>query len=84
MPRIGWTEREDADGPLAELYAEWSRNNPDRDDLPGILKCFSASPDLLRSIMDLSYRFHFVGTELSRRTKEMIATYVSAWNKCRY
>jgi hypothetical protein len=52
--------------------------------MPGILKCFSQRPDFLQSVMDFSYRVHFSDGHLSRRVKEMIATYVSALNQCPY
>jgi hypothetical protein len=35
-------------------------------------------------VMTFSYRVHFSEGHLSRRIKEMIATYVSALNECRY
>ena len=84
MSWIAWVEDEDATGQLAEIYAAWKKANPGRDQFPGILKCFSSRPDLLKRIIDASYGMHFVERKLSRRVKEMIATYVSALNQCRY
>ena len=52
--------------------------------MPGILKCLSLRPDLLRGMIDVSDRVHFAEGHLSRRIKEMIATYVSALNACPY
>jgi hypothetical protein len=34
--------------------------------------------------MEFSYGLHFADGHLDRRTKEMIATWVSALNACRY
>lgn len=84
MPFISWTEANDADGELAELYAQWKQANPGRADIPGILKCFSARPDFLRQVMEFSNSLHFSDGLLDRRTKEMIATLVSALNQCPY
>lgn len=83
-PFIGWTDDADADGELREIYEQWKRDNPGRDSFPGILKCFSARPDFLRQVMDFSDGLHFAEGYLNRRTKEMIATWVSALNVCRY
>ncbi len=84
VPYIGWTEDEDAEGKLGELIRFWKEKNPGRDRFPGILKCFSARPDFLEQVMTFSYGLHFSDGHLDRRTKEMIATYVSAINSCDY
>lgn len=84
MPRISWTEENEAQGPLAEVYRDWKAANPGRATLPGILKCFSARPDFLRQVVDFSNTVHFSDGHLTRRVKEMIATYVSGLNGCRY
>ena len=83
-PFIEWFDEKQATGELAEVYREWFSHNPHRPEIPGILKCFSQRPDFLRDVMAFSYRVHFSHGHLDRRTKEMIATYVSALNKCRY
>ncbi len=84
MPFLPWIEDEDARGELAEIYGEWKKANPQRGRMPEILKCFSVRPDFLRCVMDFSYKVHFTDGLLNRRTKEMIATYVSGLNKCPY
>ncbi len=84
MPFIRWVEDEEASGEVAELYRIWKAANPHRERMPDILKCFSLRPDFLRSVLDFSYRLHFTDGFLSRRIKEMIATYVSALNRCPY
>jgi hypothetical protein len=52
--------------------------------IPGILRTMSLQPEWMDAINVLSQRAHFSDTALKRRTKEMIATYVSALNKCKY
>ena len=83
-PRIAWVNDEQATGDLAAIYEQWRQHNPGRDRMPDILKCFSARPDFLRQVMEFSYGLHFSDGHLSRRIKEMIATYVSGLNRCRY
>ena len=82
VPRIAWVEDEHATGELAEVYAEWKATHPGRDRMPEILKCFSQRPDFLRDVIAMSYRVHFTDGHLDRRTKEMIATFVSGLNRC--
>ena len=84
MARIRWVGDEATEGPAAEIYAAWRAANPGRQEVPGILKCLSLHPDLLRGMIDVSDRVHFAEGHLSRRIKEMIATYVSALNACPY
>lgn len=82
-PRIAWTDEAAAEGPLAEIYAEYLRASG-RSEMPQILKCFSARPDFLRQVIEFSRTLHFSDGHLTRRTKEMIATYVSGLNRCPY
>ena len=84
MPSIHWVDDDNATGQTAEIYAAWKAANPHRERIPEILKCFSARPDFLKSVVDVSYSLHFQDGHLTRRIKEMIATYVSALNQCRY
>lgn len=84
MSWIKWVEGDDAEGDLAEIYRLWHEENPGRDELPGILKCFSLRPDFLRNVMEASETVHFSEGHLDRTTKEMLATYVSALNQCPY
>ena len=83
-PRIAWDEDDQASGELAEIYEAWREQNPDRGDVPEILKCFSARPDFMAPVMQASYGLHFTDGHLDRRQKEAIATYVSALNQCEY
>ena len=84
MARIRWIEEAEAHGAAAAAYDEWRAANPDRPAIPGILKCFSLRPDLFRDVVAMSDRVHFADGHLTRRVKEMIATYVSALNRCPY
>ena len=83
MPRIHWVEEEEASGELAELYQAYMERTG-RPQVAGILKCFSQRPDFLQDVIDFSNRVHFSDGHLNRRTKEMIATYVSGLNRCPY
>lgn len=83
-PRIAWIEDEHANGELGAVYSDWKSKNPGRDRMPDILKCFSARPDFLRQVMEFSDGVHFSDGHLSRWIKELIATWVSRLNRCRY
>jgi hypothetical protein len=84
MARIRWVEERDATGDAAAAYAAWMAANPGRPEIPAILKCLSLRPDFFKAIDNLSTQIHFSEGHLTRRLKEMIATYVSALNRCPY
>ena len=54
-----------------------------RGNVPDILRTMSLRPDFLRAI-DQASRLHFSDGALSRAEHEMIASYVSALNRCHY
>lgn len=81
--KIKIIEDEDATGETASAYDFW-RANSGREKVPGIIKCFGARPDFLRQVVEFSNRVHFSEGHLSRRHKEMIASYVSYLNRCPY
>jgi hypothetical protein len=83
-PFIRWIEDHEAQGLCAEVYREYLEANPHRSKMPDILKCFSQRPDFLRQVMAFSTTVHFSDGHLTRRVKEMIASYVSALNQCPY
>lgn len=83
-PFIRWIEDHEAQGEAAEVYRAYLGANPHRQKMPDILKCFSLRPDFLRQVIDFSYSMHFSEGRLTRRVKEMIASYVSALNQCPY
>lgn len=84
MPHIQWIDDGQATGEVAEIYHEYSQRRPERPGMPGILKCFSQRPDLLRRVIQISDELHFAEGHLTRQMKEMIATLVSALNQCPY
>ena len=81
--KIGFVEDADATGEVAAVYDEW-RSQSGRQQMPGILKCFSHRPDFLRQVMAFSNTVHFSEGHLDRKTKEAIASYVSYLNRCPY
>ncbi len=84
MPFICWVDDNEATGQIAEVYSAWKQANPGRSGMPEILKCFSPQPDLLQAIIGFTYPLHFTDGQLTRRQKEMIATFVSGLNRCLY
>jgi hypothetical protein len=80
MARIRWIEDDDATGDLAALYERYKQEGRP---VPAIIKTMSLRPDFLRAI-DAASRLHFTDGALSRAQHEMIASYVSALNRCRY
>ena len=82
MARIEMVEESEAEGPLAELYAV-SKSRSVAGVVPEILRTMSLRPDFLAAI-DAASRMHFTDGALSRAEHEMIASYVSALNRCRY
>jgi alkylhydroperoxidase family enzyme len=81
--KIKVVEDADATGEVAAVYDEW-RKHSGRQQMPGILKCFSHRPDFLREVMSFSNTVHFSEGHLTRRTKEAIASWVSWLNRCPY
>jgi hypothetical protein len=81
--KIRITEDRDATGETAAAYDYW-RAGSGRKQVPGIIKCFGARPDFLRQVIDFSNTVHFSEGHLTRRHKEMIASYVSYLNRCPY
>lgn len=75
--RIDWAEDGDT------LY-EGSMKALGRPPGSGILRTMTLQPEYLKSINELSMKAHFSEGYLPRRVKEMIATYVSQLNRCKY
>ena len=65
------------------LFAQY-RERFGRTDLPGIVLCFATNSALLKSMLEIAEHLLFGESLLSRRHKEMIATYVSRQNACPY
>ncbi len=81
--KIPIIEDAEATGDTLAAYDYW-RAGSGRTQVPGIIKCFGARPDFLRQVVDFSNTIHFSEGHLSRRHKEMIASYVSYLNRCPY
>ena len=82
MTRIKMINESDADGLLAEGYDKAKALSPLGVVAP-IIKTMSLRPDFLAAIQAAS-RMHFSDGALTRAQHEMIASYVSALNRCRY
>jgi uncharacterized peroxidase-related enzyme len=81
--KIRLIDEDEAIGDTAEAYA-YFREQTGRQDVPGILKCFGTNPAFVRQMVDISSSLLFVDGYLTRRQKELIATYVSQLNACPY
>ena len=75
-------DESDAEGLLAEGYAKAKALSPLGIVAP-IIKTMSLRPDFLAAIQAAS-RMHFTDGALTRAPYEMVASYVSALNRCRY
>jgi hypothetical protein len=82
MPRIKMVQESGAEGHLAELYAK-AKAQSLTGVVPEIIKTMSLRPDFLAAVQAAS-RMHFADGALTRAQHEMIASYVSALNRCRY
>ena len=51
---------------------------------PGIMRTMSLQPEWLKDFFSMTRKSHFSDTALTRMSKEMIATYVSGLNKCKF
>lgn len=78
-PRIKWIAQ--SDDKAAEVYKKMGGG---KRPVPDIIKTMSLQPEWMDLVMQLAGKAQFSDTELKRRTKEMIATYVSSLNKCKY
>ena len=82
MARIKTVDEADASVVLAEIY-QTSKARSVAKVVPDILRTMSLRPDFLQAI-DAASRMHFSDGALTRAQHEMVASYVSALNKCRY
>ena len=82
MARIKMIPDGEASGELAAIYAR-SKSHSVAGVVPEILRTMSLRPDFLTAI-DAASRLHFTDGALTRAQHEMIASYVSALNRCRY
>lgn len=82
MARIRCISDEDAEGETRNLFERIRATSPSGR-VADILRTMSLRPDFLAAINDAS-RLHFSDGALTRAQHEMIASYVSALNRCRY
>ena len=78
-PRLAWVEETSPEA--RRVYRAMGKG---RTPVPDIYKAMSLRPDLMQRVADLTDQAHFQGGFLERRTKELIATYVSSLNACGY
>lgn len=76
-------EERAANEQVRALFAQY-RERFGRTDLPSIVLCFASHSALLKGMLEIAENFLFRETLLSRRHKEMLATYVSGQNACPY
>ena len=81
--KIRIVEEDTATGEAASVY-QYFRDLMGRQNVPDILKCFAFDPAFARHMIDLSSVLLFSDGFLTRRQKELIATYVSSRNACPY
>jgi uncharacterized peroxidase-related enzyme len=81
--KIRLAEEQGATGEVAAVY-QYFRDQTGRQGVPGILKCFATTPAFARGMVDISSALLFSDGTLTRRQKELIATYISFVNKCPY
>lgn len=82
MPRISWVEDEDAQGEVQSAF-EQIRASSQRGTVADILRTMSLRPSFMLAVNEAS-RLHFSDGALTRAQHEMIASYVSALNRCHY
>ena len=81
MSWIDEVERDDAEGRLAEIYAELVEK---RGKVSNILKVHSLNPQAMSNHLDLYMTLMFDKSGISRAEREAIAVVVSATNECAY
>lgn len=81
MAWIDEIDTDDAEGRLAEIYAELTAR---RGKVANILKVHSLNPQAMQAHLDLYMTIMFERSGLSRAEREAIAVVVSAANDCEY
>ncbi|HUY86630.1 MAG TPA: carboxymuconolactone decarboxylase family protein, partial [Acidimicrobiales bacterium] len=81
MARLRWIEDSEADEATARSFDEVRKR---RSRVPPVMRTMSLRPDVMVQVARLADTLHFSDGFLDRRTKEKIATYVSALNSCGY
>lgn len=81
--RIKHVDESEATGQLADLYQRVKRSSVAGIVAP-IMQTMSLRPDFLAAISQAANTLHFTDGALTRAQHEMVASYVSALNRCRY
>lgn len=81
--RIKHVDPSHATGFLAELYEQSRRTSPVGIVAP-IMQTMSLRPDFLAAVRQAANTLHFAPGALTVAQHEMVASYVSALNRCRY
>ena len=79
MARLKWINEDDPTA--AEVYRTFGGG---KRPVPEIMKTMSLHPQLMEAISEIAGKYHFSDGFLPRRDHEIIASYVSALNKCKY
>ena len=81
MPRIVWIEDDETEDEVAVVFAASRAAFQGR--MPDIIRTMSLRPDFMAGFIQMSH-LNFTDGALTRAQHEMIASYVSALNKCHY
>ena len=81
--RIKSVSDQDATGPLRQHYDEAIADSVLKR-VPPIIQTMSLRPDFMAAIRQAVNTLHFRDGALSRAQHEMVASHVSALNRCRY
>lgn len=84
MAWIRTISEEQAEGRLAQIYAEIAKSPHFMGRVPNVMKAFSLRPELLERLAGVAGTATFGGSRLTRVQEEMIATVVSSINRCHY
>jgi len=74
----------EAQGRLKDIYRSIASSPHFMGQIPNVMKAFSIRPELLERLAAVAQTATFGGSRLSRVQEEMIATVVSAINRCHY
>jgi alkylhydroperoxidase family enzyme len=87
MTWVRTIDRAGATGRLSEVYAKLLNSSLGErriNKIPPIMRCMSLRPEALLSVWNLNSAITFGASTLGRTREEMIATAVSAVNRCHY
>ena len=82
MAWIDMIDEAKAEGKLAELYDKLT--GPQNHKVAHVLKVHSLNPDVLEDHLNLYKTIMYGKSNISRKQREMVATFVSNINECHY